>query len=382
MVMLLFGVFGLVNFQGESGGSPSLYLFAAACASIGLLLVPSAVYSFNKVAGREVNVRLPDRWRLRPTILIFVLPAVLLLGHLVAQYDFSSLLFLPFFHIIAVGLPILWFMYLGIRGLPLGSKQRKWGVFASGLVLGPLLIMLAEIFLLGAVVLAGVALMFNQPEIINELITNIEAVANAGADPDQIVAELGPYILNPKILFLVFLFAALIVPLVEEALKPIGVWLLIDRDITPAEGFAAGLLSGAGYAFFESVALTSAAEEWMLVVVARIGTAVIHILTTGLMGWAMAYSWRHSNYIRVGLTYLGAVCLHGLWNGLALLMMLAFMVEEFRPDPDISLRMAGISAIAPFLLGLLSFVAFLALLWVNGYLNNTNKGEGQPEAVL
>jgi hypothetical protein len=381
VALLIFGVFGLVIIQAGRGGNLPLYLFSAACAAIGILLVPSAVYSFNRAAGRKYAFRFSDWWRLRPPILIFALPAVLLLGHLAAQYDLSSLVFLPFFHIIAVGLPILWFLYLGVRGLPLGSKQRQWGVFASGLVLGPFLIMLAEFILLGVVILAGVIFLINQPEMINELLTNIGTMVNSGADPDQIVSELGPYIVNPKILFLVFLFAALIVPLVEEALKPIGVWLLINRSITPAEGFAAGVISGAGYAFFESVALTSTAEEWTLVVVARIGTAVIHMFTAGLMGWAMAFSWRHGNYIRLGLTYLGVVCLHGLWNGLTLLMMLAFFVEEYHPGSDISFRMPGVGAIAPLLLGMLSFAAFLALLWVNGYLSN-NKGDGELESIV
>jgi len=85
LTLLLFGVLDLVNFQGGSGGNLPPYLFAAACAAIGFLIVPSVVYSFNRVAGREIDIRLPDRWRVRPTILIFILPAVLLLGHLAAQ---------------------------------------------------------------------------------------------------------------------------------------------------------------------------------------------------------------------------------------------------------------------------------------------------------
>jgi len=100
------------------------------------------------------------------------------------------------------------------------------------------------------------------------------------------------------------------------------------------------------------------------------------------MGWAMVYSWRYSKYTRLGLSYVGVVCLHGLWNGLTLLMMLAFIVEEFNPGLDAPFRVPEIDAVVPFMLGMLSLAAFLALLWVNGYLNKQQREESrQSEAV-
>jgi len=382
LALLVFGIFSPVDFQGGNLEKLSLYIFAAGSAAVGLLVVPSAVYSFNRISGRDIAVGFPDRWWLRPTILILALPAVLLLGHLAARQGSFGLLLLPFFHILAVGLPVLWFLYLGVRGLPLGSQQRRWGVFDSGLVLGPIMIMLVEVILLVVMILVIGLFLINHPDLLKELFRDIEGLVNSNADPDQIITELRPYLLNPAVIFLVFLFAALLVPLVEEALKPVGVWLLINRGISPAEGFTAGLISGAGYAFFESLALTSAAEEWMMVVVARIGTAVIHILTAGLMGWAMVYSWRYSSYLRLGFTYLGVVCLHGLWNGLTLLMVLAFIIEESNPVSEIYFGVPAIGGLAPFLLGMLSLTAFLALLWVNRYLSKVYREEGSPGGAL
>lgn len=382
LALLVFGIFSPVDFQGGNLEKLSLYVFAAGSAAVGLLVVPSAVYSFNRISGRDIAVRFPDRWWLHPTILILALPAVLLLGHLAARQGSFGLLLLPFFHILAVGLPVLWFLYLGVRGLPLGSQQRRWGVFDSGLVLGPIMIMLVEVILLGVVILVIGLFLINQPDLLRELFTDIEGLVNSNADPDQIITELRPYLLNPAVIFLVYLFAALLVPLVEEALKPVGVWLLINRGISPAEGFTAGLMSGAGYAFFESLALTSAAEQWMMVVVARIGTAVIHILTAGLMGWAMVYSWRNSSYLRLGFTYLGVVCLHGLWNGLTLLMVLALIIEESNPVSEIYFGVPAIGGLVPFFLGMLSLTAFLALLWVNRYLKKVYPEEGSPGGAL
>lgn len=382
LALLVFGIFSPVDFQGGNLEKLSLYVFAAGSAAVGLLVVPSAVYSFNRISGRDIAVRFPDRWWLHPTILILALPAVLLLGHLAARQGSFGLLLLPFFHILAVGLPVLWFLYLGVRGLPLGSQQRRWGVFDSGLVLGPIMIMVVEVILLGVVILVIGLFLINQPDLLRELFTDIEGLVNSNADPDQIITELRPFLLNPAVIFLVYLFAALLVPLVEEALKPVGVWLLINRGISPAEGFTAGLMSGAGYAFFESLALTSAAEQWMMVVVARIGTAVIHILTAGLMGWAMVYSWRNSSYLRLGFTYLGVVCLHGLWNGLTLLMVLALIIEESNPVSEIYFGVPAIGGLVPFFLGMLSLTAFLALLWVNRYLKKVYPEEGSPGGAL
>jgi len=37
--------------------------------------------------------------------------------------------------------------------------------------------------------------------------------------------------------------AALVIPLIEEAFKTLGVWLLSGQNITPAEGFVANFLS-------------------------------------------------------------------------------------------------------------------------------------------
>ena len=109
--------------------------------------------------------------------------------------------------------------------------------------------------------------------------------------PGPLLDQLETYLMQPSTLYIALLFGALIVPLLEELFKPIGVWLLVGRKPSPAQGFAAGLLSGAGYALFENFSLgASAGEDWAMVVVARIGTSLIHIVTAGLMGWALSLS--------------------------------------------------------------------------------------------
>src|SRR4030067_2197270 len=103
----------------------------------------------------------------------------------------------------------------------------------------------------------------------------------------------------------------------------LGGWCLGGSRLPPAEGFTAGILCGAGYALVESLILSvDGGEQWVSLVFARIGTAVVHPLTSGLTGWALAYAWRENRYLRLGAAYLGAVLLHGLWNGLTMLILI------------------------------------------------------------
>jgi hypothetical protein len=240
-----------------------------------------------------------------------------------------------------------------------------WGVFDSGLVFGPSLIMLAEIVALGVITVFGVILLMRKPELIQDVMNQMEWLVNNAPTPDQMLEKLGPFITQPPVLFVIFIFVAVIVPLIEEALKPIGVWLLIGREITPVGGFTAGLLSGAGYAFFESLALSSTSEGWITLVLARSATAVIHILTAGLMGWAMVLAWNQGKYLRLALTYLGMVALHGLWNGITLFTAYTVLAGDLIEDIEMPALVSSLGSIAPFFLGLMTFGAFLSLIALN-----------------
>jgi len=298
----------------------------------GLLMVPSAGLALARLMGREVPKMPRVRSVLRPALLLLVFPLIVLLGHLVSQTSIAWLL-LPPLHLLAVGLPILGLVYISRRGLPAESPQRTWGVFASGTALAPALILVAEIAALIAMLVLIATTISAQPDLANE-VERLARRLSQVRDPDVFLQMLSPYILNPTVIFSVLSFGAVIVPIIEELLKPIGVWLLIGSPLTPVQGFSVGVLSGAGYALFENLALGSSGEAWAAVVLTRIGTGVIHIFTAGLMGWAMARAWSEGRYIRLGLAYTAAVLIHGLWNALSLL-------SAFSALPQISEDMQG-----------------------------------------
>jgi hypothetical protein len=366
---ILFGLLVGVGLRSASTADPqmqllAMFMLAGGLTTCALLLLPSAFYAWQRLSGRPVR-RFPTLPRFfRPNILILALPLVLLLGYEVAKVPAISWLFLPLLHVLAVGLPVLWIVSLAIRNLPLGSPQRLWGVFGSGLVLGPMLIMGLEIAALIGFVLIGILFLINQPGLMEQLSAMLESLQQGVTSQEELIQMLLPWLSRPGVILAVIAFAALIVPMIEESVKPIGVWLLAGFKLSPAAGFAAGALSGAGYAFFESLALAGSGADWTVSTITRIPTAVIHILNTALMGWALVLAWREKRYANLALIYLIVILIHGTWNGLALVSAVdSLLTQQGLPSPFAFLTWLG--PIAPFLLGGMTIGAFTLLLWMN-----------------
>jgi hypothetical protein len=327
-------------------------------------MLPSAVYALLRLLGRSTPASLILKGLFLPAAAVLVLLLALLLGNWVSASTAYAWLLLPPLHLLAVGLPVFLLVYLAVRGIPLGSPQRVWGVFASGAFLGPALIFILETLAVVLALLGVAAWISTQPAILSQLTELARQVQGTRPSPEEIQRLVTPFLANPLSILLAFLFASVIVPLIEEALKPIGVWLLVGKNLTPAAGFTAGILSGSGYALVESLALTSGGEAWASLVVARMGTAVIHIFTTGMIGWALALAWGRGRYLRLGGTYLVNMLIHGLWNGLTLLTAFNAIpeVRGLLPAPKI---LDTLAQIAPFMLVALAALCFISLLVAN-----------------
>jgi hypothetical protein len=354
-------------------------LFAAVSLVTGILLLPSVYFAFRRIIGRPL-LKLAGPWArwLRPTLWIFLLPVVLLLGYWVSADPNLAWFLLPPLHVLTIGLPVYWLVYLAVRRLPLGHPQRMWGVLSSGLLLGPGIILVLEICAVLVYLLIAVLILMGQPQTmsqLNALLQHLQTTPEAA--PNLLMNFIQPYITRPVVVFGAFSFAAVIVPLIEELFKPIGVWLLAGRGLTPAAGFAAGALSGAGYALFESLSLTTQGTSWIFVVVARFGTDIIHILTAGLTGWALVLAWREKRYLRLGLTYLCAVAIHGLWNGLTVFSTLAALAPMQGSATNLQF-VKQIGVVAPVGLILLTIGAFIVLLLCN---RDLRQHLSQPETA-
>lgn len=364
-VILLFGLGLLEGFSPSGSLNQGLTLFMTAATSLfsSFLVLPSAIFSLYSLLEKQpVNFQIPS-WLSKPVGWMFLFPIVILIGDLVAKTDIAWLL-LPVLHVLGIGLPVLWMLYLAVRELPLGSLQRRWGVFASGLVLGPALILVAEgIALIILLAIVGVWLS-GQPALMEQISSIASWATNPDLTPDELFNALAPILLTPWALILALLFAAVIVPLIEELFKPVGVWLLFGRKLSPAAGFAAGAVSGAGYALFESLVLTMGGAGWAAVVLARVGTAAVHILTSAITGWALVQAWQKRNLVRLFGAYAFGVILHGLWNGLAILSVFAsFGSVSEQPADWLSILEPAIYG--PYLVGFLALASLAGLIGFN-----------------
>lgn len=370
------GMFGAMTAMA-GGDSLTILLTAASFFGIALLLVPSAYYGLFRLMGKPTIDSRRLLGRIPPGLWLLLFPVVLLVGFAASRLPALSWLVLPALHVLALGLPIAWMVAVAVRGLPLGSAQRAWGVFGSGLALGPLVISVLEGLAVAAIVILAVVFLVGQPDIIAELQAFVENYAGTQPTEAEIMEALGPYMLRPGVIFAVLALGAVIVPLIEEALKPIGVWLLAGRPLSAAAGFAAGALSGAGFALTESMLLSSNGGEWALLVLVRIGTGAIHILTTALTGWALAVAWKQRKFVVLGVTYLTTVIIHALWNGLTITTVFAGLAQA-QGQPDALPWISRVAVAAPLVLVLLAFGSLALLLFFNRRLASAVERRAAP----
>jgi len=191
----------------------------------------------------------------------------------------------------------------------------------------------------------------------------LESAPQSPPDPQALLEGLGPFLSQPFLIGGILVFASLVVPIIEEAVKPIGVWLLLGRRITPAAGFAAGALSGAGFALFENLLLASGTDGWATLQVARLGTSIVHILATGLVGFALASAWQKKRFGQLLGVYTGAVLLHGTWNAFSMFMTFGEIQRSLATPPNETAWLISLAELAPFVMGGLALASLAILSW-------------------
>ncbi len=338
------------------------FLLAAGLALGGCLLLPSAWYALARLNSWSTE-RYSMRVKINPWIFILLLVALffifLFVGAIIAQSTPLAWFLLPIIHILVIGIPVVAILYLGGRNLPKGSPQRVWGIFGAGMTLGPGIIFILEIIVLFVAVLTSAVVIATSPDQLNQLTRLIQQLQTGNFNSDELLPILQPYLKNPWIVFGILVFMSGIVPMLEEAFKPIGFWLLVKRRLTPAEGFTAGLLSGAGFALVESLGYTSnGGQGWLSSVLLRAPTALMHITACGLTSWGVARAISQRQYRWLFAGYGGAVIIHGLWNGLTIT---AAGIVLIYPDQPSSQIIAGLALLGMALLFGLTFLILILL---------------------
>ncbi len=304
------------------GADPTGPLISAAAAGFeGAFLVLCAWFVIQKVSGNpnsDKEVHYPHQ-RGQVTAVILSMVTALTLGSILVTKTsvWLSWTLLPLFTLAAI-LPPIWLLAgLGTRRLSLGARWRVWAIVGLGMTLNPLIMVILEVLVGLFSAALAVLLLATQPDLVNQL---VEVLPNLDpqTDAELFVNLVAPYVLQPAVIAVILGYIALFVPMIEELFKPFGVWLFAAKIESPAQGFALGLLSGAAYAAVESLGASGRGGlEWPLVVAARFGTSLLHITTSGLMGWAIVSTGQDRRLLRLLATYGIVVLIHGVWNASA-----------------------------------------------------------------
>jgi len=298
----------------------SSLLFTAGLGFSGILLIPSIIYSGRRLFGN----RLPglSRWD-KMIWLGYIFPVPILFGYLIQNGPAWGQYMLPFIHVLANGASIFWVLNLGRKKFPPQSAQRNWGAFGVGLALTPAITFFIEILLLIIFGLFWLILIQTRPDLEQDIRYLLTVVNESSVDSEIPAQWVGEFIVRPEVTGSIFLYFSLLIPLVEELLKPLAVYFLLGRKLQPWEGFVIGATAGAGYALFENLTIGAGADTWTFVMISRLGTAAIHILTTGLVGWGLASARTEKKFVRLIGSFIAAVTLHGVWNGLNIFTAMA-----------------------------------------------------------
>jgi hypothetical protein len=308
----------LIEDNAEAAGNMT---FALASFIETIIVILCAWFVLQKTMGKEsaeASSRIP--FGVLPVVIIpFIVFLLASIGGLTVftSINILSWLVLPVISIFVIILPILFFIGLGAKNIELGPRWRTFGVFGLGLTLGPFTMILLEVgILLFALVGLVIYLAFNPEQAV--AMQEFANLLNMQSSEEAVQEMLLPYLTNPMLITSALVYISLLVPLIEELLKPLAVWLFAKNIDKPSQGFALGLLSGGAFALLESLnASADSSPTWIVVVLARIGTSLLHISTTGLMGYAIVAAFQKKKIMRLFAIYILVVLMHGLWNASA-----------------------------------------------------------------
>ncbi len=233
------------------------------------------------------------------------------------------LVLLPLHAGIAVLGPLWWFNLLRQRLAASWSRRRTWwGLGLGGLAAPGLALLLEGVALVGlGLGLLMARLVVEGPDFIRRW---FPMGFPSGAPP---VVPTERLLGDPWVWAALLIGGAGLVPLIEEAVKPLPAFL---RARAPtAEGILYGALGGAGFAIAENLLNWTLGAPWALTALGRLGASALHVFNSALMGWA----WGMLRQGRPGAglgAYLLVVLLHSLWNAGALLLGIGFLT----PLPD------------------------------------------------
>lgn len=327
---------------------------------LALSCIPSIVFSTRWLSGKEPPTAATEKWFFPSSILLVIWAVLLVISSWFignsASSGWSILL-----SVLAVVLPLIWFVSFSLRKINVGSWKRIWGL-VNGTTLLTLPVILVIEGLIFIIVIAAVGSSVDAQNGLNTILSQLNGLTSLSSEQsDLILNQLTPILTSPRTIFALVFSFCLLIPLVEELFKPLLLWGFVNRKPSPAQGFAIGVLCGASFALVESLFAmnTAGAVDFAILALGRAGTGLLHTFNAGMMGWALASTWQDGRASRLALVYVGVVLLHGLWNFFAL--MLGFVSLPVAVPQVLN----GLSTAIPWVLGLLAFMMMWMLFRLN-----------------
>ena len=379
-IMLLSGGF---NNLAPQSGTPSNFgtNFIVACGLgyCGLAMLPAIFYNYQRLKGKTIQPFQAKPIKIWQAIALAAgwIGAVFLSDFLSQNFSLGWLAAAPFYGI-SIVFPLILLVWIGLGGISPGSRNRFWSSLGIGMTAGPFLATLLELFVyVGFVVILifFLALNPNSLETLQHLITQIRGLT----DIESVMQILAPYLINPFVLISLFLVLGFFTPLIEETIKPIIVWVMAKRLQKPAQGFALGVISGAGFALVESLLASSTpGQGWGQLLVARAGGGLMHIFGSGLMGWGIASAWQGKRLRLLG-TYAVSILFHGLWNSAAIVIELGAL-QPYLNANGFSKYIDLFSTAGSIVLILLVLIALPTLILINRKIRQSDHALQVPPA--
>lgn len=297
----------------------------------GLLLVAAAYFSFQKFlqkpfADAESSFTI-SAWQIAACLI--VAGAAVLLGRQILDQGTAGWLLIPLLTLPAVFLPIVVLFGLGVRGIPLGPRWRTWNVLGISMTLVPFITFVLEVMVMILIFILAAILISSQPGLVAQIERLSSQIYGIEKNPQAVLDLVVPMMLRPGVFVVALSYFALLVPLIEELVKPLGVWLFANQISSPAQGFALGALGGSAYALLETLGVSPQTGDWATLLLTRLGTDILHVTTSALMGAGIVYALHERRYLRLLGLYVLSVFLHGLWNSLAILFTFSTLAAEY-----------------------------------------------------
>lgn len=349
------GLFIVLSLTGERGADAlGVTTIGVSMAALGLGVGGALAW-----AGYEGSRGRPSR-PFRPEMRWFWcclvgLALALLIGQLLISLDLGAPLTFPPFHVVGVALPAIAMLALVGRGVKASTSAPTGRQMIGQLALGAFGATAIAFTLEAMVAVAGLVIGGMTIALAPGGLEQLAELQDILTDPARLQnpQTLAHWLLKPGILVPAATMLIIVAPAIEEGAKSIGVPLLaLRRKPTPAQGWLWGMAVGAGFAVAEGL-FNSAANLsfWAGVALLRIGATAMHATTAGLtgLGWARTLASRRPLRLGSGQalpllgSYLASVTLHGLWNGLTVLMVISSLWTIAQPGDPTTMVMMGLS---------------------------------------